>query len=66
MDFREIEERYDGPGNPAYHPKIMMKLLVQGVIDGILSSMGMVKLGHLSIDGTKIRASASNFSVLSK
>ncbi|NQE44692.1 hypothetical protein C5S31_01550 [ANME-1 cluster archaeon GoMg2] len=28
--------------------------------------MGMVKLGHLSIDGTKIKASASNFSVLSK
>jgi transposase len=26
----------------------------------------MVKLGHLSIDGTKIKASASNFSVLSK
>ena len=26
----------------------------------------MVKLGHLSIDGTKIKASASNYSVLSK
>ena len=26
---------------------------------------GMVKLGHLSIDGTKIKASASNFSVVS-
>ncbi|MDY6966593.1 MAG: IS5/IS1182 family transposase, partial [Halobacteriota archaeon] len=38
MDFTEIEERYDGPGSPAYHPKVMMKLLVQGVIDGILSS----------------------------
>jgi len=117
MDFRELEERYDGPGNPAYHPKITMKLLVQGVIDGIFSSrkifkatkenvvyiylsghlnpdfrticrfrkdnlktiefvfaevvklareICMVKLGHLSIDGTKIKASASNFSVLSK
>jgi transposase len=117
IDLKRIEKRYDGPGSPAYHPKVMMKLLIQGTIDGIRSSrkiskatnenivymflsdrlkpdfrticrfrkdnletiklvfaeiikiareMGMVKLGHLSIDGTKIKASASNFSVLSK
>ena len=117
IDLGNIEERYDGPGSPAYHPKVMMKLLIQGTIDGIRSSrriskatkenvvymylsdrlnpdfrticrfrkdnldviklvfagiiklargMDMVKLGHLSIDGTKIKASASNFSVLSK
>ena len=117
IDFKSIEEKYDGPGSPAYHPKVMMKLLIQGTIDGIRSSrkiskatkenvvymylsdhlnpdfrticrfrkdnletiklviaeiaklareMGMVKLGHLSIDGTKIKASASNFSVVSK
>ena len=117
VDFKRIEKRYDGPGSPAYHPKVMMKLLIQGTIDGIRSSrkiskatrenvvymylsdrlnpdfrticrfrkdnletiklvfaeiiklareMGMVKLGHLSIDGSKVKASASNFSVLSK
>ena len=117
IDLKRVEERYDGPGSPAYHPKVMMKLLIQGTIDGIRSSrkiskatkenvvymylsdrlkpdfrticrfrkdnletiklviaeiaksareMGMVNLGHLSIDGTKIKASASNFSVLSK
>jgi len=117
IDLKSIEKRYDGPGSPAYHPKVMMKLLIQGTIDGIRSSrkiskatkenvvymylsdrlkpdfrticrfrkdnleiiklvfaeiiklareMGMVKLGHLSIDGTKLKASASNFSVLSK
>ena len=38
MDFREIEKRYNGPGSPGYHPKIMMKILIQGVIDGIRSS----------------------------
>jgi len=116
IDFKSIEGKYDGPGSPAYHPKVMMKLLIQGTIDGIRSSrkiskatkenvvymylsdhlnpdfrticrfrkdkletiklviaeianlarkMGMVKLGHLCIDGTKIKASASNFSVLS-
>jgi len=117
IDLKKIEEKYDGPGSPAYHPKVMMKLLIQGTIDGIRASrkiskathenivymylsdrlgpdfqticrfrkdnletiklvfaeiikfsrwMGMVKLGHLSIDGTKIKASASNFGVLSK
>ena len=117
VDLKKIEKRYDGPGSPAYHPKVMMKILIQGTIDGIRSSrkiskatkenivymylsdrlkpdfrticrfrkdnletiklvfakiikiareMGMVKLGHISIDGTKIKASASNFSVLSK
>ena len=112
IDLKSIEKRYDGPGSPAYHPKVMMKLLIPGTIDGIRSSRkiskatkenvaymylsdrlkpdfrtirrfrkdnletiklvfaeiiklargrGMVKLGHLSIDGTKIKASASKF-----
>ena len=43
MDFTEIEERYDGPGSPAYHPKVMIKLLIQGTIDGILSSRKIYK-----------------------
>ena len=117
IGLKRIEKRYDGPGSPAYHPMVMMKLLIPGTIDGIRSSrkiskatkenvaytylsdrlktnfrticrfrkdnletikrvfaeiiklaraMGMVKLGHLSIDGTKIKASSSNFSVLSE
>ena len=38
MDFSEIEEKYQGPGHPAYHPKMMLKLLVMGAIDGVRSS----------------------------
>nr|CBH38375.1 hypothetical protein BSM_18520 [uncultured archaeon] len=38
IDFKSIEGRYDGPGSPAYHPKVMMKLLIQGTIDAIHSS----------------------------
>ena len=38
IDLKMIEERYDGPGSPAYHPKVMMKLLIPGTIDGIRSS----------------------------
>lgn len=111
MDFSDIEKRYQGPGHPAYHPKIMLKLLIMAAIDGVRSSRkiarmarenvvymflagmlkpdfrtisdfrknnadlisqvfkkvidyardaGLIKLGHVSIDGTKIRANASN------
>ena len=38
MDFSEIEEKYQGLGHPAYHPKMMLKLLIMGAIDGIRSS----------------------------
>jgi len=43
IDFKSIEGRYDGPGSPAYHPKVMMKLLIQGTIDGIRSSRKISK-----------------------
>jgi len=117
INYKEIEKKYQGPGHPAYHPKIMLKILIMGAIDGIRSSrkiarmarenvvymflagmlkpdfrtisdfrknnadlisevfkkvvehakkIGMVKLGHVSIDGTKIRANASNSKYLKK
>jgi transposase len=38
MDFSGIELRYEGPGHPAYHPKIILKLLLMGMTEGIRSS----------------------------
>jgi hypothetical protein len=35
IDFESIEGRYDGPGSPAYHPKVMMKLLIQSGMHSI-------------------------------
>jgi transposase len=117
MDFSVIDEKFKGPGHPAYPPKIMVKLLIMGTIDGLRSSrkigdsvrenviyiflagkltpnfrtisdfrknnpelieysfreivrfaleMEMVKLGHISIDGTKIKANASKEKTLKK
>jgi transposase len=117
MDFGDIDEKYQGPGHPAYPPKIMVKLLIMGTIDGLRSSrkigdcvrenvififlagkltpnfrtisdfrknnpklieysfkeivrfamrMRMVKLGHIAIDGTKIKANASKDKTLKK
>lgn len=117
IDFSEIEKSQEGPGHPMYHPRIYIKIIVMGMIDGVRSSrklekqvkenvvymylaeklqpdfrsisdfrkdhpeliedcfkavvefardLGMVRLGHLSIDGTKIKANASNSKTLSK
>lgn len=38
LDFSSFDIRYDGPGHPAYHPRIILKLLVMGVLDKIRSS----------------------------
>ena len=50
IDFKSIEEKYDGPGSPAYHPKVMMKLLIQGTIDGIRSSRKIYRVRAKTVE----------------
>ena len=38
MDLRELYERYSDEGNPAFHPKMMLKVLFYGYYVGIMSS----------------------------
>jgi transposase len=117
MDFSKQEKEADGPGHPGYHPRILIKIHIMGLIDGIRHSrklhkcvrenvvyiylaekytpdfrtisdfrknnpeliescfksvvdfakdLGMVRLGHISIDGTKIKANASKNKSLKK
>src|SRR4030042_1054709 len=117
MDFSAFDLKYAGAGHPAYHPRILLKLLVMGVIDRVRSSRrlaknarenvvyiylseklapdfrtisdfrkdnpeivkkafrytvelgkqgGLLDLSHLSTDGSKIKASASNRRVFTK
>jgi transposase len=119
LDLGEIYRRYDGSkgGQPAYHPLMMVKLLLYGYCEGIFSSRqiekatwehiafrllsadqhpdhdtianfrklhlkalsglfvqvlkiaqkaGLVKLGHVSVDGTKINANAARLKTLSE
>lgn len=116
MDLRVIEASYHGRGERAYHPKMLLALLVYGYATGIFSSrkleracldsiafrfiaantspdhdtiadfrkrilaqlpqifldvllvaqeMGILKLGTVSLDGTKIKANASKHHALS-
>jgi transposase len=118
MDLSAIYASYDGSkgGYPAYHPEMMVALLIYGYCVGVPSSRkiekathelipfrvlttdqhpdhdtiaefrrrhlealaalfvqvlrlcqkaGLVKLGHVSLDGTKVRANASKHKALS-
>jgi transposase len=118
LDLSAIEESYDGSagGQPAYHPRMMVKLLFYAYAIGVPSSRkverntydsvpfrvlacgahpdhdtiaefrrrhlaalaglflavlrlcrkaGLVKLGHVALDGTKVRANASKHKAMS-
>ncbi len=43
LDFSAFEEKYEGAGHPAYHPGVLLKLLIMGVIDKIRSSRRLAK-----------------------
>jgi len=115
MDFGDFDAKYAGAGHPAYHPRVLLKILVMGVIDRVRSSRrlaknarenvvylylseklspdfrtisdfrkdnpeivkeafrhtvtlgkeeGLLDLSHLSTDGSKVKANASNRRVL--
>lgn len=38
MEFNEKEKEAEGPGSPGYHPKIPLKIIIYGMIDGERSS----------------------------
>ena len=115
LDFTSFDMKYSGAGHPAYHPRVVLKILIMGVLDRVRSSRrlaknarenivymylsekltpdfrtisdfrkensdlvkeafrhtvgvgrdeGLLDLSHLSTDGTKIKANASNRRVL--
>ena len=43
LDFSTFEMINEGPGHPAYHPQILMKILIQGMISKIRSSRRLAK-----------------------
>lgn len=46
MDYREFDARYEGAGRPAYHPRILLKLLIMGVLDKVRSSRNLARSGR--------------------
>ena len=38
LDYKNFDVRYDGAGHPAYHPRIIMKIIIQGMLSRLRSS----------------------------
>ena len=43
LNFSSFDIKYSGAGHPAYHPRIILKLLVMGVLDKIRSSRRLAR-----------------------
>ncbi len=43
LDYQAFDVKYSGPGHPAYHPRILLKLLVIGVLDRVRSSRRLAR-----------------------
>lgn len=43
MNYRSFYLRYSGAGHPAYHPRILLKLLLMGVLDRVRSSRRLAR-----------------------
>ncbi len=43
LDYQAFDIRYSGAGHPAYHPRILLKLLVMGVLDRVRSSRRLAR-----------------------
>ena len=50
LDFSNFDLIYEGPGHPAYHPRIIMKILIYGMLCKTRSSRN-----ELIVDGVKYR-----------
>src|SRR6266851_4339413 len=60
LDLADIKGHYEKElrGYPPYHPQMMTALL-------LCRKAGLVKLGHVALDGTKVKANASKHKAMS-
>jgi transposase len=80
LDLSEIVASYkSGLGQPPFDPRMMTALLLYAYCSGLYSSLGrlflqvlklaekagLAKLGHVALDGTKIKANASKHKAMS-
>jgi transposase len=43
QDYTEFDREYSGAGHPTYHPRILIKLLLMGIIDRVRSSRRLAR-----------------------
>lgn len=49
IDYSEFDNQVKGAGNPSYHPRILLKILIYGVFERIVSSRRLERATHENI-----------------
>ena len=49
LDYREFDKEVEGPGNPSYHPRISLKIIINGICERITSTRKLEKLTYENI-----------------
>lgn len=57
LNFSAFDEEVQGPGNPSYHPRVLLKILVNGICERVTSTRRLAKLTH---ENVVFRYSAEN------
>ena len=57
LDFSSFDEKVEGAGNPSYHPRISLKIILNGICERITSTR---KLGKLTYENIVFRYLAEN------
>jgi transposase len=49
LDFSDFDEKVQGAGNPSYHPRICLKIIINGVCDRVTPTRKLEKLTYENI-----------------
>jgi transposase len=49
VNYNEFDKKVEGPGNPSYHPRIMLKIIINGVCERVTSTRKLEKLTYENI-----------------
>ena len=49
LDYNYFDKKVEGPGNPSYHPRIILKIIINGICERVTSTRKLEKLTHENI-----------------
>ncbi len=59
LNFDDFDKKVNGPGSPSYHPRVIIKIILNGVCERITSTR---KLEKLTIENIVFRYLSENLS----
>lgn len=49
LDYSKFDKKVEGAGNPSYHPRICLKIIINGICERVTSTRRLEKLTHENI-----------------